>query len=300
MNPMVYGRKTYKGKCCDFYLRSGYFDYLLDTHLDSKDEGRAAMSLRIAYHHSMETLFSLRGALLQAPSAPHAWLSRCSNSKLKKIVSRITANDGTLPKRLSLHSVSWHGTSQIGPGTDRQVDSIQLFADFWRLLSGEFLNQNRIDEYNSLKHGFRVSSGGFGLRFGVEHEYGSPPPDDEMHTIPKSQFGTSFRRFVPASNRTNNRLLLPKRVSINWKIEKIVPLIQLISISIENTIGVLRILNGERATSIRFSRPEKDEAFTEPWTQVPPINDFVSRLQPGFELPFLSKEDLMNEIDAGN
>ena len=47
---------------------TGYFDHLLEIHLNADDEARSAMVLRVAYHHAMETLFSFLGAFLQAPS----------------------------------------------------------------------------------------------------------------------------------------------------------------------------------------------------------------------------------------
>ncbi len=192
-------------------------------------------------------------------------------------------------------SLNWYKS-----GTPRQAESIKLFGDFWERLASEFLEQNRIDEYNSLKHGLRVSSGGFGLSFGVEHEFGVPPPDSEMHTIEKSDFGTTFRRMVPASETAGDRSLVAEQVSINWKIEKIAPLLQLTSISITNAIGALRILNGDPYDQIKFTRPEEDEAFTEPWRQVPVTDNFISHVLPGFDVPFLSKRDLLKEIDGGS
>jgi hypothetical protein len=284
---------------------TGYFDHLLEVHLESNDEKRGAMALRVAYHHAMETLFSLLGALLQAPAAPHAWLARCSNAQLREVVRRISASDDTLPKGLSVESVRWSELARASlnwykSGTPRQAETIKLFGDFWRRLASEFLEQNRIDEYNSLKHGFRVSGGGFGLRFGIEHEYGVPPPENEMQTIEKSEFGTTFRRMVSASETAGDRSLIAEQVSLNWKIEKIAPLLQLTSISIANVIGALRILNGDPYDQIRFMRPEQDEAFTQPWNQVPAANNFVSRVHPGFDVPFLSKQDLLKEIEGGS
>lgn len=281
-----------------------YFDHLLKVHLESEDEQRAAMALRIAYHHAMETLFSLLGALLQAPAAPHAWIARCSNSQLKEVVRRISASDDTLPTGLSVQSVRWSELARASltwyrSGSDRQTESIALFAEFWRRLATEYLDQNRIDEYNSLKHGLRVSGGGFGLRFGVEHEYGVPPTENEMHTIEKSEFGTSFRRLVPASDKTGDRSLVSEQVSINWKIEKVAPVLQITSISIANVIGALRILNGYPFDRIKFTRPESDEAFTDPWKQVPAANNFVARVHSGFDVPYLSKQDLLKELESG-
>ena len=36
-----------------------YFSYLAEIHLNADDEKRAAIALRAAFHHALETLFSL-------------------------------------------------------------------------------------------------------------------------------------------------------------------------------------------------------------------------------------------------
>jgi hypothetical protein len=283
---------------------TGYFDYLLEVNLASEDEKRSAMALRIAYHHSMETLFSLLGALFQAPTAPHAWVARCFNNRLTEFVRRVSACDDSLPKGLSVQKVNWSEFAGVvltwyRSGTERQRESIKLFAGLWTRLAKEFLDQNRIDEYNSLKHGFRVSGGSFTLHAGVEHTYGVPPPASEMQLVGSSEFGTTFRRLANASEQAGNRSLLVEQVRINWKIEKVAPLLQLISMSIANVIGTLKILNGVSPSEITFIRPESDEAFAAPWGQEPPVNNLVRRTQPGFDIPYLSKQDLLEAIRRG-
>src|SRR5690606_31994351 len=60
---------------------------------------RAAVGLRAAYHHSLETLFSLLGALTQAPECVPAWLPKCSNEALRQVVSMLQRGDGILTQR---------------------------------------------------------------------------------------------------------------------------------------------------------------------------------------------------------
>ncbi len=284
-------------------IDTGYFDHLLKLYLDSEDEERAAMALRVAFHHAMETLFSFLGALLQAPAAPQAWIAKCQNSQLKELVRRISDCDNNLPRGLSLQSVSWTELARATlcwyrSGTERQSESIKLFAEFWRRLAAEFLDQNRIDEYNSLKHGFRVTGGGYGLSVGLEHEYGVQPPENEMQSILQSEFGTSFWRFLNASGKRGERSLVSEQVFVNWKIEKVAPLLQITSISIANVVGALKVLNGELCNIVKFDRPESDEAFVEPWKQVPPSNNLVISAHQGADVPFLSKEELLAMLEA--
>lgn len=278
-----------------------YFQYLLDTHLKADDEARAAISLRIAYHHGMETLFSLLGTLLQAPRAPQAWLAKCSNSQLRDVIRRISSNDNTLERGVTLSCISWQELAKASlnwyrAGTPRQKESIDLFGALWTRLSREYLDQDRIDEFNSIKHGFRVSSGGFGLRIGLEHEYGASPPDNEMTTIAHSEFGTSFRKVPPSSNKPKDRSLQVEHVSINWSIDNVIRSLQLVSISIGNVIGALRILNGDPSDKILFTRPEQDVAFTAPWKQQP-TNSITMKTTSAADIPYLSKKDILNLIE---
>ena len=58
-------------------LDATYFHYVADRHfeeVEGENRQRAAVALRAAYHHGLETLFSLLGALTQAPDAVPAWL----------------------------------------------------------------------------------------------------------------------------------------------------------------------------------------------------------------------------------
>src|SRR5262249_14056086 len=58
-------------------IDSRYFQYVVESnieHLEGEDKHRAALSIRLAYSHAIETLFALLGALVQAPTCPLGWL----------------------------------------------------------------------------------------------------------------------------------------------------------------------------------------------------------------------------------
>src|SRR5690349_4853189 len=66
-----------------------YFWYVASQHfeaLDTEHRQRAALALRTNYYHGLETLFSLLGALAQAPECVAAWIAKCSTSELRHIV----------------------------------------------------------------------------------------------------------------------------------------------------------------------------------------------------------------------
>ncbi len=138
----------------------------------------------------------------------------------------------------------------------------------------EYLDKNYIDEYNSLKHGFRIKAGGFGLSIDLEHQYGLPPPDDEMKLIGHSEYGASFIRLESIFPEKKNRSLRSRRISLNWKIEKVTLLIQLISMSINNVVSALKFVNGYSPTSLKFTRPSKDDDFDKPWRHSPGVTRF--------------------------
>lgn len=261
-----------------------YFDYLLDVHLESKDEKRAAIALRSTLHHAMETMFSLLGAYIQAPNCAYAWIAKCSNSDLRQLVKHIGGYHNTMYTRLNIEQVSWDSVSKLifqcyKPGTKRNTEITKLFSSLWQRLATEFIDTNHVDEYNSIKHGFRIRAGGFSLAVGLEHEYGVAPPADEMKMIGSSDHGSTFFKIEPIGTLKRNRSIRSKRTSLNWKLDKVALLIQLVSMSITNIVSALKIANGAGAGTCQFLRPEEDADFDKPWSYSPGVTscnmDFV-------------------------
>jgi hypothetical protein len=261
-----------------------YFDYAIKVHLEADDEKRSSIALRTTLHHAIETLFLLLGAYIQAPDCAYAWIAKCSNKELRDLVSKVSGLRNTLFTKLNIEKVSWEEVSKsvfhcYQPETDQNKNTVKLFASFWRRLAHEYADQNHVDEYNSLKHGFRVRSGGFAVAIGLEHEYGVPPPEDEMQLIGQSDFGTSFFRIEPIENSKGDRNLRSRRTSVNWKIEKVILLAQLVSMSINNVVSALKIVNGAKSGTCKFLRPQEDTDFDKPWQYTPGVTscnmDFV-------------------------
>lgn len=273
-------------------------DYSLRIHEASEDEQRAAMALRQKYHHALETFFSLIGAYLQAPDCVYAWLSKCSNSSLYELVRRINKNEDVFSK-LTIPTVSWHELANsifrcYESGTDKQTRTVDLYSRSWRRLAGEFLDRDRIDEYNSIKHGFRVSSGGFSLAIGEEPSIGVTP--EKMHSLGGSEFGTSFFR-ISTCEPNGNRCVTSRRISLNWKVEKVHGLLHLLSMSIKNVITALKIANRCSPAECTFHRFEEDNSFELPWSFSPGVTrcnfDRVIHVD---QIPVLRKSDLEKSI----
>jgi hypothetical protein len=279
---------------------TGYFEFLINTLADAEDEKRAALALRSTLHHSLETLFTLLCALSQAPHCVYAWISKCSTGPLRRLVETIGRGEPingpwvTRPR-------GWSGLADIVfdrymPNEEKGETTKRLLALLWQRLAREFLDPDHIDEYNSIKHGLRMRSGGFSLRVGVEHSYGVPPPQHEMSTIGHSEHGSSFFRLERVGAK-DSRTFTTRRISLNWRLEKVILLCQLAAMSIENIVGVLRFLNGTPATDVRFVRPPDDADFDRPWTYSPGTTridmDFV--FPPG-TVPGLTKAELLDQI----
>ncbi len=253
-----------------------YFDYLAELHLNADDEKRAAVALRSTLHHAMETMFSLLGAYIQAPHCVYAWVAKCTNRELRDLVDRIGSHGSQVHSSLPMQEVSWKEVSRLvfreyETGTEKNERTTALFADLWSRLAGEFLDQAHIDEYNGIKHGFRIRSGGFSFRVGVEPEYGVSPPEDQMKTIGHSEHGTTYFKLESVGQIKDNRSIRSRRHSINWRIEKTALLLQLTSISIANITSALKIANGFDATKCRYFRPVEDADFKTPWSFSPGI-----------------------------
>jgi len=284
-------------------IDTGYFDYILKAHLASDDKKRAAIALRATLHHALETMFSLIGVYIQAPDCGYAWLAKCSNSELRQLVSKIGDRQNSLYTKLNVKQVSWESVSEAifrcyKPHSEKNKQTAKLFASLWRRMAHEFTDSYHIDEYNSLKHGFRVRSGGFSIAVGLEHEYGVAPPENEMKVIGSSEHGSTFFRIETIGQPKQNRSIRSKRTSINWRVEKVALLIQLVSVSITNIVTAIKIANGANAGTCQFIRPEEDSDFDKPWAFSPGVNccniDFAIDEN---EIVATTKKGLLEKID---
>jgi hypothetical protein len=251
-------------------LDPDYFEYCLNVHIAAEDEQRASVAIRTNLHHAVETLFSLIGAYVQAPDCPYAWIARCTNADLRAVVQRIGRSDSELFTKLNIAPVTWSSIAKAVfdrymPGTERQTKTAEHFASLWTTFAHELIDQHHIDEYNALKHGFRVWRGGFGLAVGLEHEYGVAPPPEEMQLVGKSDFGATFFKLERIGIDRTNRSVRSRRTSMNWSIERLLLLSQLAYFSINNLVSALRIINGAPANECKFLRPQEDEDFAKPW-----------------------------------
>lgn len=281
-----------------------YFDYVLQTHMNADDDKRALVAIRLSLHHAIETMFSLLGALVQAPDCPYAWIAKCSNTELRKFAERVRKKDASLIKKLNIPSISWTSIANVvyatyQPGTDRQKNTAKCFGRLWDALTGELVTQKNNDEYNALKHGFRARQGGFALAVGVESKDGVPPPESEMKTVGKSAFGATFFTIEPLGSAESNVHIRSRQTSLNWSLERVILLHQLVYMSINNIVSALKVVNDYPPSTCSFIRPENDTDFEQPWTHSPGVTSmsFDSVLDER-RLPNLTKAELLSRLRA--
>lgn len=286
-------------------LDPDYFDFLIRAFLETDDDKRSAIALRTTLHHSLETLFSLMGALTQAPQCTYAWLAKCSTTALRAVIDRVSTGDKTLRTGWTFSSVSWHQIAMLvfkhsGSDVPTVEKRVQLFAELWHRLAHEFLEDDHVQEYNAIKHGLRLHAGGFTLAAGLEPSYGVAPPPEHIQTIGHSKYGSSFFRMERIGDE-KSRSLSSRRVSLNWPVEKVILLAQLTSMSIQNVIGALRIANGAAAGTVRFYWPSDDADFDRPWTYSTGVTNLsIDLVIPKEQIPALTKQELLDHLAQQN
>lgn len=286
-----------------------YFEFLATRaymELDSEAKMHASMLIRTSYYHSLETFFSLLGASIQAPHFVVGWIMKCGNTELREFINRVNCGSDTilnrlLIKRVSFESLSCKIFSKSNFGSDdRNQQTRRLFAESWGRMASDFIDEKNIAEYNSIKHGFRHKSGGFGLAFGLQESHNIPCPLEKMQSLGVSEFGSSFfcTEEVGAPGKDQKRNLNHKLVrhSLNWDPEAVAKKMLMVSVSIKNVLSFLKIVDGQSPDKVQFFRPEDDEPFSEPWFMVCSPSTFtMSEGIPEEHIKPVSKEDVLKE-----
>ncbi|MCL9852200.1 hypothetical protein RSP673_011095 [Ralstonia solanacearum P673] len=281
---------------------AGYFKFVAEkSNVDgrpSEEATRAAVQLRLSYHHALETFFSLVGALIQAPTCVYGWLAKCKTEDLRALVEAVSSSSFRFPKALQVSELNWRTLSEamfsgVQASGVSTADLVSGFEDLWAKLAQEFVSQSNIDEYNSLKHGFRVRAGGFKLEFGIPEDPSVPDGPVKTFDFGGSHYGSSYLRVMRAGGEGRaNRSLLPLRQMVNWSVEQTRLLLELISYSIHNVVSFLKLANGAPANTVPFIVPDATE-FNAPWEySVGPVGMSMGRSFPDAVVRTTSREEL--------
>ena len=134
-------------------------------------------------------------ASLQAPRCIPGWLTKYNLNDLDVIIKSINKKEEILCW-FGLESFDWeHIVKLLFSYVEKDHiihDHRSYFSKAWEKLSNDFLSEKYRSEYNSLKHGFRNSSGGFWLRFGLQKEENVPVPPEKTNLMGGNKFGSSY------------------------------------------------------------------------------------------------------------
>jgi len=257
-------------------IDADYFRYIAEIHSenlnDEKDRIRASMVLRTTYYQALETFFSLVGALLQAHKCEYAFIMKANTFNLKKLIGKINESPEKIQHiYLSDDVITWWRISEIvydGIVTDNKLTFVEGYARSWKKFSFDFLDDNHRNEFNSLKHGFRVSSGGFKMLFGPEVKPSIECKPKDMKLIGESDFGSTFfvaNNLQESESIRNDPYFCTKMHSLNWSAENTANALNLLYMSIKNIKAHLLYRNGEPAENLDFIGFKDENDFNAPW-----------------------------------
>ena len=132
----------------------------------------------------------------------------------------------------------------------------------WKRFAKDFLDEDITNEYNSIKHGLRVSMGGFSMAIGLETTPGVLAPPDAMRSLGGSAYGTSFPVVRQLNDKDNFQAI---RQSMNWRPENLAYGLNLVSMSIHNIVRYLKKINGIGNQDATFRHPRDEADFDAPW-----------------------------------
>jgi hypothetical protein len=256
-----------------------YFSHIREAHEPMlKDEGvikhYAAVALRTAYAQGLETLFALLGSAIQAPHCTVGWILKYQNHELRSLTKKIQDKQPiyAIPE---ISIVSWETvTKRImshAKSSEREDFLVTQFSNLWQRFASDFLKDENQAEYNSIKHGLRISMGGFEAAIGKENEFGIPSIPDEMISLGKSVFGTSFFETDRLLDKQNFQVL---QHSLNWNPVNHLYGLELIACSIQNILAFLKAENGIESKDLKYTFATDEEFYKKPWQDLPGIISF--------------------------
>jgi len=291
----------------------GYYEFIANSHIEAAIDEKcmsSSIAIRAAYSQGLETLFALISAAVQAPRCVPGWIVSYSNRDLYSVIRKIN-KQAPFKTKLVDDRISWKKLVDlifswvVFDDEDKAQWVRDGFVSLWSRFANDFLDEGFTGEYNSIKHGLRIKSGGFYLAFGIQEEPGIPAPKDKMRLMGKSDYGSSF--LVPERIGGHNHHVRLKRQSRNWNPQDLGYGLQLLSMSIGNVLSALKIINGIPAEDVQFQWPSEKDTFSKPWEHlhkigVTSMSGFQTIIPDDLITPF-SKDDIkvmyQNGKDAG-
>jgi hypothetical protein len=253
-----------------------------------REQGRqhAAIQLRLSYLHGLETAMALTFAALQAPGAVPAWLRLYRVSDLDRLTTKVSR--GSEIKCGWVQTIaSWRGVAELllqsmppismtSAGVEVARDQvIDGYADALSNMAREFLSKPTREEYNDLKHGFRISRGGFSFAISSSgtNDDGSTSSAD---LLAHSEFGSTSATVETIAGQAH--LLRYAEQSRNWDPVLIANRLQVVAgwIACVKAALMARVCAGK--TQVRWSYFADREAYVTPWLESQPMREMTWRV----------------------
>jgi hypothetical protein len=206
----------------------------------------ATLGLRTIHGQAVEAVFALLFALLQAPTAPVAWLLLYQPRDLRVLVKKVAAG-AQFPCRFALGDWTWRGVAaalmpcQDDPAGD---EAIEKFSSFWARLANDFRHPRAIHEYNSLKHGLRARPA-------------SPVFAIGGYQLTSAEHGSWF----PVVNNRGSDVLVGIGCR-SWSAGSLLAELKLIAASIKNVVAIQKLIHGiGDAGRVELEVPSEEEVL---------------------------------------
>jgi hypothetical protein len=198
-----------------------YFYYLLETHSAALDQENikfhAATATRQLYMQVLETTMAFFAAMIQASHAVPLWMQKYNNHDLQLVIGQIDKGVIVVGQAatLDLEFMAEKMTENFKAG-DASFDMSKIkqaikdnLPKALKYLMADFLDSELNSEYNSIKHGLRLSSGptslsltspetGETLTLGAEFSSSFPVVHDEGDKPKKFRLSRTMLGFDPA------------------------------------------------------------------------------------------------------
>jgi len=160
----------------DYFNQTGkaIFSFLTAQQHESQEATKYLPALlRTVYGHAVETFFSILYACLQAPFCVVAWLQKYKLSDIRQLAEKTQNITPFENYKVAVKRNNWEEISKIinvfkADSEHIKRDNLEGFHKFWTILAKDLLDEKFQLEYNHIKHGFRISHGGFHLSIGKE------------------------------------------------------------------------------------------------------------------------------------
>lgn len=238
---------------------------------DPQHEKRAAVVIRTTYGHALETFLALLFAAMQAPDCVPGWLAKYEMWQLRSLCMKVSKDQPFL-SRFPLEAPTWEGVAGAIFGialTGPHAQIAESHGRLWRRFAQELLDDAVWSEYNSVKHGLRLTAGGFTLQMGWETEPGVPAPLDKMHVLGSSKYGALF--LLPETLGKSKHHFRMRSLSRNWVPENHFHGIELLSRSMTCVQSRILLEAGVGPDEVHFPVPDDENYFRAAWHLSPGV-----------------------------